>query len=37
MDNLSKLLEDCYKIQSKLKLSDTQSQAIKERNYKQLE
>ncbi len=36
MNKLSVLLESCYKIQSKLKQSSTQSESIKERNYKQL-
>jgi hypothetical protein len=34
---LSKLLENCYKVQSKLKQSATLSQAVRERNYKQLQ
>ena len=31
------MLEKCYKIQSKLKQSATLSQAVKERDYKQLQ
>jgi hypothetical protein len=34
---LSKLLANCYKIQSKLKQSALLSQAVRERNYKQLQ
>jgi len=37
MNLLSKLLENCYKIQSKLKQSASLSQAVRERNYKQLQ
>lgn len=37
MNLLSKLLENCYKVQSKLKQSTTLSQAVRQRNYKQLQ
>jgi hypothetical protein len=37
MNHLSELLENCYKIQSKLKQSSTLSQAVKARDYKQLQ